>query len=407
LDTFTASPNKINPFSKIDSGLTLRNFANHIDTVVGYVTNCSQLPVNYKGGCNCFTPIENYYEIDIDYSFDATNADSAYFRVIYYPPYDFEFSLPNTNGVLVHKKLWSHTFPADSIPFNFVFYLRTAHPNKGKNINPKSVLKVKHFSTDWAYQNCNRYFDRWHSLSFIKPTYWTNAKGVHLIHKDAYKGNGALALSPVQLEDGTIESFRERNYQINQNGVAFGGAPYSQTVDTLWGFYKYRRIASQPAKIHLILLKGNSIILDTFQELTNKLGFGYDNFSIPFSVSQKPDTLRLEIIGPDTAVLGDTVLIDEIQLKSAPLNTGIVSEYKPFTNFYFYPNPTAEFLYPSNLDLLNEVAEICILDYSGKKSLCVDPKEKRINVNVLSPGLYLIQIIGYNDSSYYQKFIKE
>jgi len=397
--------------SKYDSGIVIRNFINDKDTVIGYITNSSFLPDLSIGGCMCIiNNPEKRYRVVINYKYNTPENDSAYLRIVYKNNgriiiKDLTFYLPKTpNNLFVRKELWTGILTETGT--DFVYYLRTSNPRSPNNISKESVLTVKYILTDDGSFTCDKHFNIWKDAYYLNPISWVSHKGYHAGHRDAYLGTGALALSGLQLENGEIEPYTERNYQVDKLGNATGGAAYSLNADTLLGYYKFKGNA-QSAKVRLMLLKNQQMILDSFVTIASN-GGNYTPFMLPFNVATQPDTMRIEIIGNNPIPAnGDTLLVDEIQMASARLKTNIQKINQVQHNFGFYPNPSAGILYPLNPSALAQVSEMYITDMLGKKLKTFNPNSTELSINELPAGIYFVHLKTHHMQHFTQKIIKE
>ncbi len=396
--------------SKYDSGIVIRNFINDKDTVIGYITNSSFLPDLSIGGCDCLGSAEKRYRVVINYKYNTPENDSAYLRFVFknsakISMKDSTFYLPKTpNNLFVRKELWTGILPENGL--DFVYYLRASNPRSPDNISKESVLTVKYILTDQNNYICDMHFNIWKDASYLNPISWVSHKGYHAGHRDAYLGTGALALSGLQLENGEVEPYTERNYQVDKLGNATGGAAYSLNADTLLGYYKFKGNA-QSAKVRLMLLKNQQMILDSFVTIASN-GGNYTPFMLPFNVATQPDTLRIEIISNNPIPTnGDTLLVDEIQMASARLKTNVTKINQVQHNFGFYPNPSTGVLYPINPSALAHVSEIYLTDMLGKKLKTFNPSNTELSINELPAGIYLLHLKTHQMQHFSQKIIKE
>jgi hypothetical protein len=401
-------PRVISPIEIRDSGIIIKNVLSEKDTILGYLTNSGQLPFSPKDGCPCYGPPDRIYKIILKYKYITHTNDSAYLRVLYtfnnVIHYDVELAIPKTNGTeYVTKTLWTRLLPVDSIPNGFVYYFRVSNPRKIVTPADSNELHLYNFKIDVS-PACDNSFTYWKKTNYSSPTGWNSYRGFHLGYWQAFKGNGALALTSLQLENGTYQNYSERNFVTYLNGMELGGAPYSIKKDTLFGYYLFKGIGRQNAKVRLRLLKNNIILLDTFQTISVN-GTQFQKFNLPFSIGAEPDTARIEIVSDSTALPGDTLILDEIQFASSPLNTTGSSENGPQKEFSFYPNPTNDYLYPSHPEELQYFTTIHILDITGKVVLQLPSNRTEWDLRELPAGMYLIKAEG--SKGFYHKIVKE
>ncbi|MDP3928048.1 MAG: T9SS type A sorting domain-containing protein [Bacteroidota bacterium] len=390
-----------------DTGFVLKNHISETDTLIGFISNIEKFPFSEESyGSRTVGMRQTFYKISINYNYMSETNDSAFVRVIlkyhHITLRDLSFSLPkSTNQLFELKTIWNGIIPIDSTPTNYAFYIGTSNPNYPANISQTSELKLKSLFIDIP-----KYFNPSTQMFYLNPISWVSHKGYHAGHRDAYLGKGALALSGLQLENGELEPYTERNYQADKLGNATGGAAYSLNADTLLGYYKFKGNA-QSAKVRLMLLKNQQMIFDSFITIASN-GSEYTPFMLPFNVDTQPDTLRMEIISNNPIPTnGDTLLLDEIQMASARLKTNIQKINQVQANFGFYPNPTSGILYPINPQTTEQVTEIYITDMLGKKLKTFNPSSTELSINELPAGIYFLHLQTNKQARFTQKIVKE
>lgn len=380
------------------------------DTIVGYLTSAPSFPLSHFGGCVTY----QVEEIAIRYKYKTPLNDSAYLKVVYHSnkvDASFEFSLPKTKGEdYTYLKLWTDTFGYKKQPPFHNYYIRASHPKHPENTSDSSRLEVTRIITDVAQINCNKSFDFWRDLGYVRPIGWYSYKGYHCSHRNAYEGKRALALTGISLENGLIESFIERNFIENEKGEKRGGMAFSGKKDTLVGMYKFinNRGANQNAKVRLMLMKNNQMIFDSSIVISNP-ALPYLPFSLPFEVNEIPDTLRIEISSMDSMKYGDTLLIDDLKLASSALYTGESELSKINPQITIYPNPTTKELYIEPTNENWEIESILGMDMMGQKlfEFYAEPTSpKVISLENYQPGTYFIQVFFKNGQNSWHKIIK-
>ncbi len=390
-----------------DTGFVLKNLISETDTLIGFVSNIEKFPFSEASkGSRTVGLRQDFYNISIRYNYTSETNDSAVVRVIlkyhHITLRNLSFSIPkSTNSDFESRILWNGIIPIDSTPTDYAFYIGTSNPNYPANISQTSELKVKRLFID-----ISNYFNPSTQMFYLNPISWVSHKGYHAGHRDAYLGTGALALSGLQLENGEVEPYTERNYQVDKLGNATGGAAYSLNADTLLGFYKFKGNA-QSAKVRLMLLKNQQMIFDSFVTIASN-GGNYTPFMLPFNVATQPDTLRMEIISNNPIPTnGDTLLVDEIQMASARLKTNVTKINQVQHNFGFYPNPSTGVLYPLNPSALAQVSEMYLTDMLGKKLKTFNPNNTELSINELPAGIYFLHLHTNSHKNFTQKIVKE
>ncbi len=390
-----------------DTGFVLKNLISETDTLIGFVSNIEKFPFSEASkGSRTVGLRQDFYNISIRYNYTSETNDSAIVRVIlkyhHITLRNLSFSIPkSTNSDFESRILWNGIIPIDSTPTDYAFYIGTSNPNYPANISQTSELKVKRLFID-----ISNYFNPSTQMFYLNPISWVSHKGYHAGHRDAYLGTGALALSGLPLENGEVEPYTERNYQVDKLGNAKGGSAYNQRTDTLLGFYKFKG-NPQSARVRLMLLKNQQMIFDSFITIASN-GSEYTPFMLPFNVATQPDTLRMEIISNNPIPTnGDTLLVDEIQMASARLKTNVTKINQVQHNFGFYPNPSTGVLYPLNPSALAQVSEMYLTDMLGKKLKTFNPNSTELSINELPAGIYLLHLKTHQMQHFSQKIVKE
>lgn len=219
---------------------------------------------------------------------------------------------------------------------------------------------------------------------------------------DAYKGNYAVVLS-TRLED------EHGNYRIRGNRVStgyyprdcnpcdqMGGYPFTNQTDTISFWYKYTAKNGSQAQAWVNTRKAGTNIWGNNLYLSASNSWQYAE--IPIMNSQTPDTLVFEaqaLRWEDSLLVyaGATLIIDEVQLKSQPLHTGLL-RVSAGNNWKVYPNPVREFLIlelPAGYSLTHRVKLINTMGQTVLEQM-TDGNTTRFDVRSLKPGIYLYAI---------------
>ncbi len=194
-------------------------------------------------------------------------------------------------------------------------------------------------------------FENWDSLNFQSPISWyqdIDRLTISTKTTSAYKGSAAVKLESKINEKDNGNSKTEREsigtayYPDSCWGChAIGGYPFTNQFDTLIFWYKYLPQGGAKAEFRFDIKKngmfvgGNQLFLEASST--------YKKIEIPMLSDNTPDTLQIFIQSSrwEDSLLtnaGSILYIDEIQLKSAPLKTGIKTNW--FNNeVKCYPNP--------------------------------------------------------------------
>ena len=241
----------------------------------------------------------------------------------------------------------------------------------------------------------NGNFDSWTTTSLnALNDWWTAGEGIS--RSTGYKGS-----------DGYIGQAMLLNFIYNNNGDPFGGLPYTRLNDTLVFWYKYNAASADDSAAVYVELRGNGTSVGGgFLKIGAKSS--YTKASIPLFAFNQPDTLRVTFLSSSTesgpiAVAGSKFTIDEVQLASTPLNTGIKHIFKNSASIGLYPNPT------SNIAVIqvNNTGKIIyeLNDITGKVILTGVGNE--INMSNLNNGIYFVTVKSGEEIIAIKKLIKQ
>lgn len=260
-------------------------------------------------------------------------------------------------------------------------------------------------------------FDLWTSQSLDKATGWESqpsgplgsgvtkstdhyagSYSIQLVSQPGGGGGGGNLLSPAAITSG----------HFGQMSGPFGGLPYTHTVDTLTGWYKFTPVGADTGGIMV-----------TLQHLGTNVGSGaypfiipasvWTYFEIPLSASSVPDTIRIDAISSiaqNLTVPGTTLKLDDLQLKSQPV-TGIHSINALTSGIVVYPNP-ANALLNIKCNTNSTIENVRLYDITGKvfyeQAYCTNAAIS-ISVAQLPAGTYFYEV-RTNNGIMRDKFIK-
>lgn len=253
-------------------------------------------------------------------------------------------------------------------------------------------------------------FEDWDNVSAEKPANWfveesgRNQNGVKRI-TTAYKGIAAIELTTILDENENGPRARGMNvstgfYPRNCNQCNMvGGYPFTNKMDTLVFWYKYTPMGGSVAEVGTRLKKNGNIIGGNNIPLEAASSYRY--IELPIQSSENPDTLIVEFRSSrweDSLLMqiGGVLILDEVQLKSQPLNTGIpISMANSKTAVY--PNPSNGNIQIdanttlSTVEVMNILGEVLYIQYPNAQHLSID-------LSHLPKGAYFYRITG-SDSS--------
>lgn len=255
--------------------------------------------------------------------------------------------------------------------------------------------------------NLNGDFENWETISYEKPAIWnvqSDQSQVSFKSTDAYKGSYSLRL---QSWAGENENGQPRAYNSSvstgyyedncQQCVQMGGYPFTNQNDTLVFWYKFTSVAASKGAVMFSVKKNGQPIGGNYIELNASAT--YQKMEIPISVGQTPDTLIVDFMSSrwdDSLALqaGSVLIVDEVQLKSSPLNTGIWGVRKA-ANIHVYPNPAKDVLLIDALEAnLPHNATFILMNALGQEisRSVLEPSGSQISLSAFSSGVYYYTI---------------
>ncbi len=252
----------------------------------------------------------------------------------------------------------------------------------------------------------NSNFDSWDFLTYYDLQNWTVMGGSDPHTTDAYRGNAAVKLSNQMGGDKAYGSalFYGSVNQNQFNGQAY--FPYTKQNDTLVFYYKYTQVGGDTAVVFASCKKDISVIGGAYVLLQPTTV--YTRMEVPIMSFQVPDSLMLGFgvaTGQVTAHIGSELWIDEVTLKSEPLNTGFANFLANKPILQIYPNPCADNL--SVLSNSHQVLQYVIMDLNGKILQNDQLQSSSIQTQSLEAGLYVIQFYENNHLVSSKRFVKQ
>jgi hypothetical protein len=236
-------------------------------------------------------------------------------------------------------------------------------------------------------------FENWNTASYDKVIDWNSSGEGVARTTDSYKGSYAIALQTRDFGGGNLGSSGITTGNMNN---FHGGRPFSNQVDTLIGYYKYNGIGGDSAQVFILFYKngapigGNNIVLGP--------AASYKLFQIPINLPTTPDTMRIDIFSSfRNPMPNSTLILDEIQLKSAPLVTSL-GEEKVLVNANVFPNPASnkiriipgtEIKGNNTLNIYNSIGELVLT----KQCNTINAENGiEIEIETLKTGIYFYQL---------------
>jgi len=387
------------------TAIKLQTYISKGDTEFAYILNGT--PPNQKGSNNFGggvpyssrpTSITGYYK------YDLKGKDTAMLLVYFkkngkYISQDL-FKIRGT-GTQYGWKAFSFKLSLNSTPDSMIIAAASSNALRDIGVANGSTLYLDQLAfagdgTMPAIPNGN--FSNWTDTSYDLPADWVSfGGGTSIVTRttDKYRGEYALQMEngPGFGEVAQVTSGKSNN-SIGRGPS--GGRPYTGTKDTLIGYYKYNNNGNgDTARIQVSITKNGNYVGGNGINLMPAETYTY--FEIPFNAGQAPDTLRVDIqsSGWNYSHPGSTLIIDEIQLKSQPLLTGIRNEMTANNALKVYPNPASNIVIFDFTNPLNNNATLII--YNGIGEIVYTE-----NFNGLAHTS--VNIAAYQAGVYYYKF---
>jgi hypothetical protein len=381
------------------------------DTAFGYFVNAQPDgdPNQWHGGLPISetpTGIRGHYKSDIQvgdsafmlavFSKNGVNIGSYFFYIkgtqSTYAPFNFTFNPPlsQTPDSMIFGAVSSDAFNEFGLVGSMLLL---------------DSISLTGVTTQPAWFNGD--FENWDSIALESPVSWyqdldrtTYTSKTTTAHKGMYAVMLETKLD--EKENGDLQAESEEvgtgYYPDNCWGCdELGGYPFTNQVDTLVFWYKYVSNGGAQAVVRTKIRKDGMTVGGT--QLLLSASASYQKIEIPLEAGMTPDTLQLFFESSrweDSLVtnVGSTLYLDEIQLKSAPLNTGIKTSW--FSNkIKFYPNPATDMV---NVLLpgitAQDNATIRLINVLGQTELeeQLTPNNNTILINQLPKGIYFYKI---------------
>lgn len=204
--------------------------------------------------------------------------------------------------------------------------------------------------------NLNGNFENWITVDNESPNKWrveSADQNMNPKTTDKYKGEYALKLVSSIWNDGGssgIEESTASTGHYTQTGNE-GGFPFTNYYDTISLWYKYTTPGNSKGAMYFTLKKNGNIIGGKRVELDPwNTGFKNIEYAIDATWQGPPDTLivsfssiRNDLDQTNLMNNGATLIVDEVQLKSQKLNTGLRSNWFS-SQVKVFPNPTKDII---------------------------------------------------------------
>ena len=389
------------------------------DTLQAYISNTNSDPQSGKGGVPYSqqpTAITGYYR------YNMVAGDSATIIVVFKksgtPIALNTYKISNATGSV-------STFTQFSLPLSTLaiapdsVIVAAASSNVMANIfHSGSWLELDQVEFTTSQPLPGGSFNTWMPDTLFAPVSWAvgqsgqNGNGV-LRSPLHYSGNYSIELTSQASGGGgggPVSTAQITTGVFSPNSGTVGGLPYTLTTDTLTGYYMYTPAGTDTAGIQVNLYHTGSMVGGNGYYFFAAPSWTY--FSIPFSASSTPDTMRIDVKSGSffATVPGSVLHLDYMQLKSHPLPPVAVNNIGSASGKVIaYPNPANDVL---NISYDNTPAPMSakLYDVMGKT---LDSRNYTTPTSIISfpvaylpSGLYFYEVT-INGNTTRGKFLKK
>lgn len=398
------------------SGYAIRIQTNIVnaDTSDSYIINtnnpCSDPPL-WTGGVPLTqqpTAITGYYR------YNLLGSDTAIMLVIFRKNgVHIGDNFIKIRGTGSQSSFAAFSFPVTcaGVPDSVIFAAAPSNKKDNNIANNGSYIELDNIGFTGTSQTiANANFENWTAKSYDIPTGWQTWGNGTMKSTSSYAGNYAVRLETYNEMCGGINSSGITNGYLTESNGPQGGRPYTNTIDTLKGYYKYTSMGSDSADISINLTKTGSNVGGGWKKLPASASYIY--FEVPINAFMTPDTIRIDIQSSkwptQLSNVGSILYLDNLYLKSLPL--GIYQNTSSDLKILTYPNPVKDVLYIQT-ENTSSLQNLIIYDALGKavisKELLDNTSCVKINVTQLSAGIYYYSLKTVNGNIIRNKFIIE
>jgi hypothetical protein len=358
----------------------------------GYVANTQGDVTNFEGGIPyVYQPaaLTGYYKYSI------MTGDTAYIGVIFKnsgtPISVNYFTITGSQSTFT-----SFNFPIPAMGMNpdTMIMFASSSTYFGTGIAVGSFLEIDQlaFTGPGTPQTIpNGSFDSWSAISNDVPGGWAvlSSGGVSKT-TSKYTGTYAALLETYDDGTGTIQPGMIASGSLTGGGIP--GIPFTDTADTLTGYYKYLAAFDVGYVTALVYKNGNPINTAGYFPFAPTMNYTY--FEIPLNVSSIPDTLSIFISASGSSVtpLGSQLYIDNLKLKTP---VGIKELPMSRVNFV-YPNPVTDRLVIKLGKDKTQKLTVSVYNAAGELQFTKAYKQPGNEVSVITgdlpAGLYFYEI---------------
>lgn len=256
----------------------------------------------------------------------------------------------------------------------------------------------------------NSTFENWTAKTYDIPTGWATWGTGATKTAVSSAGSFAMRLETTSEMCGGENSSGITNGYLSEDSGPKGGRPYTNTIDTLRGYYKYTSMGLDTAMVSINLKQNGISVGGGWKKLVASASYIY--FKVPIFSSMTPDTMLIDIQSSrwpiQQANVGSVLYLDDLSLKS--LSTGIFENTLVSNQVHSFPNPANDLLFiKSENDISIESMEMhnAIGKLVRSQDRTENSKLMKIDIADLSPGIYYYSIKTNNGNTIRNKFIKQ
>ncbi|KAB2913647.1 MAG: T9SS type A sorting domain-containing protein [Bacteroidetes bacterium] len=393
------------------NAIKLETKASATDTFLGYFNSTQGDPIAGQGGFPYSQKpdsITGYYQCNIG------AGDSGLILIVC-----------KKNGIVIGLDLFKFggtqstfkrfAFPLSlaAVPDSIIIAAASSNAIDEIGVLPGSTLTIDELAftgTGITQAIPNGNFDNWIAKTYDVATNWERGGSGVSRTTDKYRGDYAVLMETKDLSDNGANASAITNGKFNEDQGPSGGVPFTNMQDTLVFYYKYTPVGNDSAVVFISLFNQGNSVGGNGKFLA--AASSYTRVEVPFQSMTAPDTFRLEFISSkypaSISSLGSKLYIDEIQLKSQPLNTGVKQIFT--SKVSAYPNPAT-----SNITLAfgenTAFTTLTVTDALGRivNSMAVESAIGSITVetDLMPSGVYFYQFSGTGVQAATGKFYKK
>lgn len=377
------------------------------DTLYGYVTNTNGDPINGEGGIPYAQQPDTLH---IWVKHDILAGDTAAMVVVFKAAgvvlsTDFHVF---TGTVSTYTKV-DIPLTLASMPDSVIFAMVSSFPDH-HIATDGSWLLIDDMSFNTSQPIPNGDFESWTTSVTHEPTGWTSpdmyGDSLEVVTRttDAITGMYAAQVE-TQAIFGGQDTLGYMTTGVFSGGNQAGGQPYTNTIDTLCGYYKYTGVANDSAVIGAVFFQAGMLFSVAAVNIHDQATYTY--FEIPFQLGMTPDTVRIDIWSshPNGVPMpGSILIVDSLRFKSDPL-VGIPHS-GPKVVWQLFPNPTAGDMWMEAALNTTGKYRLSVMNLAGQEAFVADldleagVNRIKMDFSALSPGAYIARLTGNGHNSW-------